>query len=195
MYNLPYLDIKNAILRMNYDENLPLTPDTKEAVRKLMEDIHLFKRTNQRFRGSQQSKYGRRRDCRPVKEQRENLSGAEEQQDEEEGQEDSMEEESQKVEGSQPDRSSFDTRETMKDLLETTKDLPEAPVPCKLRSKVSVLRMDSLESNLSLLLVDRGLEDPILLDNPFFTLTPTPTYTPYEDWTSVISNWRPLGSD
>lgn len=173
---------------MNYDENLPLTPEGKEAIRKLMEDIHLFKRTNQRFRGSHQSKYGRRRDCKPVKEGMENLSDAEEK-------EESMMEESLKVEGSLPDRSNYDTRETMKDLLETTKELPEAPAPCKLRSKVSVLRMDSLESNLSLLLVDRGLEEPILLDNPFFTLTPTPTYTPYEDWTSVISNWRPLGSD
>lgn len=53
--------------------------------------------------------------------------------------------------------------------------------------------MDSLDSNLSALLVDKELERSIEVDNRFFNLTPTPQRpTPnYEDWTSVLASWKP----
>ena len=47
---------------------------------------------------------------------------------------------------------------------------------CPVRPKISIMRMDSLDSNLSLLLVDAGLEQPIQTEQQFFNLTPTPNH-------------------
>jgi hypothetical protein len=59
------------------------------------------------------------------------------------------------------------------------------------KSKISILRMDSIESNLSFLM-DAGLEKPIHTENQFINLTPTPRYTGVaEDWgTLSSSHWR-----
>jgi hypothetical protein len=59
-----------------------------------------------------------------------------------------------------------------------------------LKSKVSIVRMDSLESNLSFLM-DAGLEKPIHTENQFLNLTPTPRYTGVNDWGALSSaSWR-----
>lgn len=59
------------------------------------------------------------------------------------------------------------------------------------RPKISIVRMDSLESNLSLLLVDAGLEQPIQTEHQFFNLTPTPNHPGIiEDWNVLSNTWR-----
>jgi len=51
--------------------------------------------------------------------------------------------------------------------------------------------MDSLESNLSMFLVDACLEQPIQTGHQFINLTPTPKHAGYvEDWNVCSNSWK-----
>ena len=60
-----------------------------------------------------------------------------------------------------------------------------------LKPEISIVRMDSLDSNFSFLM-DAGLEKPIHTENQFLNLTPTQQYTGVvEDWAALNSSqWR-----
>lgn len=65
----PYPGIKNDILRLAYDDSSPIGEQEKQKVRQLVEDIHLFKRVNQRFRGYHTAKARGRSGKRVVREE------------------------------------------------------------------------------------------------------------------------------
>lgn len=47
-----HVGLKNEILRVDLEEGKELNADQKSAVKVLIEQIHTFKRKNQRFRGN-----------------------------------------------------------------------------------------------------------------------------------------------